>query len=51
MDVCSRATVDDFFCKKFFGPKQLDNVVDDLGSATRDPEGAHLNACAIGERI
>ena len=37
MDVCSRAAVDDFFCKKFFGPKQLDNVVDDLHSAIGNP--------------
>ena len=37
MDVCSSAAVDDFFCKKFFGPEQLDNVVDDLRSSTGDP--------------
>ena len=37
MDVCSRAAMDDFFCKKFFGLEQLDNVVNELRSATGDP--------------
>ena len=37
MDVRSRAAVDDFSCKKFFGLEQLDNVVDDIRLATEDP--------------
>ena len=37
MNVRSRVPADDFSCKKLFGPEQLENVVDDICSATKDP--------------
>ena len=49
--MCAGARAWMTFPVRSFGAAKLEDVVDDIRSATGEPQGARLNARAIGGRI